>query len=270
MLVAEALGFGYRGRSIGRNVGFRLARGQVLCLLAPNGGGKSTLIKTLLGLLPPIEGRVLLDGRELGFWTRREIAQRLGYVPQHHEAHFPFEVADMVLMGRAARLPGFAAPSARDREVAGRALETLGIGALHAAAYTEISGGERQLVLIARALAQEPEALLLDEPAANLDYGNRARVLAHVRHLADSGIAVLMSTHEPEHARSCADWILMLKDGAVFAAGPPQALLTRERLDGLYGLAPPGLAPDAAADPGLPWDSVAWRRCTGVSDTAPR
>lgn len=248
MLVAERLEFGYRRRPIGRGVGFRLERGQVLCLLSPNGGGKSTLIKTLLGLLPPLAGRVLLDDRGLDAWSRREIAQRLGYVPQHHEPHFPFAVMDIVLMGRAAHLPRFAVPSARDRDIARRALDNLGIAALSETAYTEISGGERQLTLIARALAQQPEALLLDEPAANLDYGNRARVLEHVRHLADSGIAVLMSTHEPEHARCCADRVLMLKDGAVFAEGPPQVLLTRERLDALYGLAPPpGAATRATA-----------------------
>jgi iron complex transport system ATP-binding protein len=150
---------------------------------------------------------------------------------------------DIVLMGRAAHLSRFAAPSARDRDIAERALDSLGIAALRDAAYTEISGGERQLVLIARSLAQQPEALLLDEPAANLDYGNRARVLAHVRHLADSGIAVFMSTHEPEHALCCADRVLMLKDGAVFATGAPHALLTRERLDTLYGIAPAQQSP---------------------------
>jgi iron complex transport system ATP-binding protein len=261
-LVAEELEFGHRGRPIGRGISFRLERGQVLCLLSPNGGGKSTLIRTLLGLLPPVAGRVLLDGRELNAWSRREIAQRLGYVPQHHEAHFPFAVMDIVLMGRAAHLSRFAAPSARDRDIAERALDALGIAALRDAVYTEISGGERQLVLIARALAQQPEALLLDEPAANLDYGNRARVLAHVRHLADSGIAVLMSTHEPEHALSGADRVLMLKEGMMFAEGAPRALLTRERLDSLYGIA-------ASAAPGIPGIDAGIPGRWAVSDSAP-
>ncbi|MCC6470392.1 MAG: ABC transporter ATP-binding protein, partial [Alphaproteobacteria bacterium] len=164
MLTVEELAFGYPGHAVGRDVSLRLEPGEVLCLLGPNGGGKTTLFKTMLGLLRPQGGRVTIDGQDIAALGPRRMAQLVGYVPQAHAGYFPFLVADMVLMGRTAHVGLFAAPSACDRAIAGEATATMGIAALAEQVYTRISGGERQLALIARALAQQARILVMDEP----------------------------------------------------------------------------------------------------------
>src|SRR5687767_5670504 len=169
MLEARSLAFGFPGRTIGRDVGFGLGEGEVMCVLGPNGGGKTTLFRTLLGLLPPHGGEILLDGKPLSSHTRAEVARRIGYVPQGHAGYFAYSVKEMVLMGRTAHLGAFATPGRRDHEVADRALEALGIAPLANKPVTEVSGGERQLAIVARALAQEPALLVMDEPTASLD-----------------------------------------------------------------------------------------------------
>ncbi len=197
MLAVEDLAFGYGRRVIGSGVSFALGRGEVLCLLGPNGCGKTTLLKTLLGLLPAKAGRVLVEGSDLAGMRRRDVARRIAYVPQAHAAFFPFTVREVVVMGRASRLGPFAAPGAGDEAAAARSLDALGIGHLAHADYSRISGGERQLALIARALAGEPQLLVMDEPTASLDFGNQARVLTQVRRLSGSGITIVFSTHDP-------------------------------------------------------------------------
>lgn len=232
----RALAIGHGRRRVGEGIDFSVGAGEVLCLLGPNGGGKTTLFKTLLGLLPPLAGEVRVLGEPVAGWTRAAFAQRVGYVPQAHAGIFPFTVEDIVLMGRAARIARFAAPSRHDREVAGACLDALGIGHLKRRVYTEISGGERQLALIARALAQEPVLLVMDEPTASLDFGNQIRVLEHIAELRERGIAVLMSTHQPEHALRVADRIALLAPGGLAGVGEPAAVATPERLAALYGV----------------------------------
>src|SRR5262249_38613497 len=156
--------FGYPGKEIGRGVTFSLSGGEVLCLLGPNGGGKTTLFKTVLRLLAPRGGRVEGDGQPVIRWSRAQVARVFGYVPQPQVGAFPFTVDEIVLMGRTAHVGPFATPSAADRAVALAMLGALGIAHLSGRPYTEISGGERQLTLIARALAQEPAILVMDEP----------------------------------------------------------------------------------------------------------
>jgi iron complex transport system ATP-binding protein len=236
MLAVEDLAFGFPRRTVGSGVGFTLAAGEVLCVLGPNGGGKTTLLRTLLGLLAPHAGSIRLAGKALAAFTRTEIAHRLGYVPQAHAGTFAFSVSEMVLMGRIAHMGLFAAPSARDREAAARAIDTLGITALAGRAFTEISGGERQLALIARALAQEPQLLVMDEPTSSLDFGNQVRVLGHVRRLAAQGMAVLMSSHQPDHALQVADRALLLAEGKVVELGAPRAVIRPDTLQRLYGI----------------------------------
>jgi iron complex transport system ATP-binding protein len=233
-LEARGLSFGYGGDPVGAGVDLDLAGGEVVCLLGPNGGGKTTLFRTLLGILPPIAGEVRVADRPLAHWSRRERARLLGWVPQAHAGLFAFTVEDVVLMGRTARRGRFAAPSRRDHDVARSALERLGIGRLAARVYTQVSGGERQLTLVARALAQEAGVLILDEPTASLDFGNQLRVLAEVRRLRDDGIGILMSTHQPEHALEVADRIALLEAGRIVAQGPPRETATPERLARLY------------------------------------
>lgn len=236
-LIAENLGFGYRGRRVGSGVTLELAPGEVLCLLGPNGSGKTTLFKTLLGLLPPQEGAVLIDGRDVRALTREAIARQISYVPQAHGAFFPYTVRELVLMGRTAHLDLFAAPAARDHAAAMAAIERMGLTQLADAIYTQISGGERQLALIARALAQEARMVIMDEPTANLDFGNQVRVLERIRGLADEGIGVLLSTHDPDHAFLCADRVAMLYQGRLMASGKTADVMTAERLQEIYGVA---------------------------------
>ena len=235
-LEAQGLGFGYPGKPVGRDVGLALGAGEVLCLLGPNGSGKTTLFKTLLGLLPAQAGEVLIDGRALRRLARVEVATRIAYVPQAHIAHFPFTVRDMVTMGRTAHLGPFARPGARDHAAALEALETLGIADLADADYTRISGGQRQLALIARALAQASPLIVMDEPTASLDFGNQALVLREIRALAAQGYGIVLSTHGPDHAFACASAVALLHGGRLVATGAPSDVLSPARLEAVYGL----------------------------------
>ncbi|HEY0302368.1 MAG TPA: ABC transporter ATP-binding protein, partial [Rhizomicrobium sp.] len=172
-LEGRALAIGYPGHVVGRSLDVALDTGEVLALLGPNGGGKTTLLKTLLGLLTPIAGAVRLDDKALGDYSIQQRARLIAYVPQVHVGTFAFTVETVVLMGRTAHGDLFSRPSAHDHDVAARALSRFGIAHLSPRPYTQISGGERQLVLLARALAQEPQFIVLDEPTASLDFGNQ-------------------------------------------------------------------------------------------------
>jgi len=234
MLEVDALAYGFPGRTIGSGLGFALGDGEVLCVLGPNGSGKTTLFRTLLGLLAPHGGAIRLDGASLAELPRSEVARRVGYVPQAHAGYFAYTVREMVLMGRTAHLTAFAVPGARDREIASSTLESLGIAHLAERPFTAISGGERQLALIARALAQEPRLLVMDEPTASLDFGNQVRVLERIRALAARGIAVLFSTHDPDHAFLCAGRALLLAEGRMLALGTPREVIRAETLERMY------------------------------------
>jgi iron complex transport system ATP-binding protein len=235
ILAAENLAFGYPGRLVGQGVSLGVQAGEVLALLGPNGGGKTTLLKTLLGLLKPQGGRVFLEGKPLADFPVAERARRIGYVPQAHAGAFAFSVRDVVLMGRTAHQGLFASPSKADRALAQSKLAELGIAHLSEQPYTMISGGERQLVLIARALAQEPRVIVLDEPTASLDFGNQGKVLRQIGDLKSRGLAVLFTTHDPNHALRHADRVALLSGGTLLAAGPPIEMLTASRLADLYG-----------------------------------
>lgn len=237
MLELRNLSCGYGRRPLLEAVSVALQGGELLCLLGPNGVGKTTLFKTILGLLPALGGEIRLDGRSAARWSRRDFARRVGYVPQTHAPPFPFTVRDVVAMGRAAHRSVFAAPGAHDRELAAAALDTLGISALAEARYTEISGGERQLVLIARALAQAPRVLVMDEPTSNLDYGNQLKVMAHVRRIAArEDIGVILTTHHPNHALLYASRVLLIDRERRCHVGAPQALITEDYLRSTYGV----------------------------------
>jgi iron complex transport system ATP-binding protein len=234
MLEVRDLAFGFPGRTVGRDVSFTLAAGEAMCVLGPNGGGKTTLFRTILGLLEPHGGAVRVESADLHELSRSEVARRVGYVPQGHAAYFAFTVREFVLMGRTAHLGAFASPAKRDVLVAERALKSLGIAHLADRPVTEISGGERQLALVARALAQEPRLLVLDEPTASLDFGNQVRVLQKVAALARSGIAVLFSSHDPDHAFLCASRALLLAEGRVLEIGAPREVIRADTLERMY------------------------------------
>ena len=234
ILEGRGLTIGYSDRVVGRNLDVALAKGEVLALLGPNGGGKTTLLKTLLGLLAPKAGEVRLGDRPLASFASRDRARLIAYVPQSHSATFAFTVEAIVLMGRTAHGNLFSRPTAADRAVATRALERFGIAHLGERPYTMISGGERQLALLARALAQEPQFIVLDEPTASLDFGNQGRVMNEIRALAESGLGVLFTTHDPNHALRAADRAFLLRDGRMVAEGNIGAVLNREQLQSLY------------------------------------
>jgi len=235
-LAAHALDYGYGTRAIGRGLDLTLESGEVLCVLGPNGAGKTTLFRTLLGLLPALAGRVTAGGQDLHSLPRAQIAREVAYVPQASASYFDFSLAEMVEMGRTAHLGTFARPGKRDRDLARAALDRMGIAALADRPVSGVSGGERQLALIARALATEARSIVMDEPTANLDFGNQSRVLGEIARLKASGIAVLLCTHDPDHALQVADRALLLQKGQPLALGPASAVLTGEMLSALYGL----------------------------------
>ena len=234
-LSGHNLTIGYTDHVVGRQLDLALSSGEVLALLGPNGGGKTTLLKTLLGLLAPRAGEVKLGGRSLVRYSIRERARLLAYVPQSHVSTFAFTVEAVVLMGRTAHGNIFSRPTAGDRAIAVRMLERFGVGHLRERPYTMISGGERQLVLLARALAQEPQFVVLDEPTANLDFGNQGKVMREIRQLAASGHGVLFTTHDPNHAMRAADRVYLLRGGECIGEGPTSTILGRPQLEALYG-----------------------------------
>lgn len=236
-LAAKSLSYGYPGHIVGSDLNLQVSAGEVVCALGPNGGGKTTLFRTLLGLLEPLDGEITVDDRPLAAWPRHELAKIIGYVPQAHNGNFAFTVQEMVLMGRTTHIGLFAMPSREDRDATGRAIDTLGIAHLARHPYTQISGGERQLVLIARALAQGSSLLIMDEPTANLDIGNQMLVLEQIRTLTQSGIGILFSTHDPDQAFQCADGVMMLHAGGLLCSGPPAVVLSHKNLAELYGVA---------------------------------
>lgn len=235
-LEARHVSCGYGAGDVVRDASFSLSGGETLCLLGPNGVGKTTLFKAILGFLPLSGGEIRIGGQSVSRMSRRELATLIGYVPQAHEPPFPFEVLDVVVMGGIGRLSPFASPSRERYRQAERALETLGVAHLRDRVYTEISGGERQMVLIARALMQEPKFLVMDEPTSNLDFGNQMRVLAQVGKLAARGVGVLMTSHFPDHAFLCRARVALMSRERPFQVGDADAMLTEEALRGAYGV----------------------------------
>lgn len=240
MLEVDKVSAGYRSaratREVVRDLSFRLDEGEILCMLGANGIGKTTLFKSILGSLPLLAGEIRLNGRSLAGFSLRERAGLAAYVPQSHTPPFPYTVLEVVQMGRAAHLPVLAAPSAKDREISAQALGTLGISDLSGRIYTELSGGERQLVLIARAIAQETPLLLMDEPTSSLDFGNQIRVLREIKRLAAAGKAILFTTHSPDHAFLCGGRAAVLKSAGECVTGSCDEILTGELMAEIYGI----------------------------------
>ncbi len=227
---------GYGTKKILENISLSVQSGEILCLLGPNGVGKTTLFKSILGFLKLQGGEILLDGENIHSWSKVRLAKVVGYVPQAHTPPFPFTVLDVVIMGRTAHMGMFASPTREDREIAEQALETLGISFLNERIYTEISGGERQMVLIARALTQQPEILIMDEPTANLDFGNQIRVLEQINKLSRNGLGVIMTSHFPNHAFLCSTKVLLMQRDNEFKVGTADEVVTEKNLRSAYGV----------------------------------
>lgn len=225
---------GYDDKKILSDVSFTVNTGEVCCLLGPNGVGKTTLFKTVLKLLRPLEGEVRIDGQDISRWSASKLAKRMAYVSQYHVPPFPYLVRDVVMLGRINSVGYFGTPSDHDHMVCEKAMEDLGIRYLRDKVYTDISGGERQLVMIARALAQEPDFLVLDEPTASLDYGNTIRVLKQIRTLRDKGYGIIMTTHNPDHAFMCNSSVVLLQRDRPVLFGPAADILTDQNLYDAY------------------------------------
>lgn len=231
----ESLSFAHPGgRHQMREVSMEVQRGQVAALLGPNGAGKTTLLRCLLGLLTPHSGSTYILGEDITQLSARRRAQLLAYVPQGTATVFPFTTLDMAVMGRTPHLSPLATPSAGDRAHARGILTELGLDHLADQSFASLSGGERGLALVARALVQESEVLILDEPTAALDLGNAVRVLAVVADLARRGHTIVMTTHQPDHALRGADQVVIMDQGRVRAQGNPRTALSGELLSEVY------------------------------------
>lgn len=230
------LSVGHGGCAVVEHVNIELKTGEILCLLGPNGSGKSTLIKTLLNLIDPCSGQVLLNNAPVQHTPARTLAKQLAYVPQSHGSNLGFSVGDTVLMGRTQQWGVFGGPGLADYSVVDEALEQLGIAALKQRDFSLLSGGQQQLVLIARALCQGAQILVLDEPTANLDFANAAKVMQTLASLAAHGKSVVFSSHNPQDALTVDATVCMLKGRAVLAQGQAKEVITSSNLSLLYGV----------------------------------
>ncbi len=239
MIEVKDLTFSHPGacRPVLEGISFRVNAGEITTVLGPNGSGKTTLFQCMLGIWDRHEGEVLFDGRSSKGMKRQEIARNVAAVPQEHEPPFPYSVEDVVLMGRAAHVGLLSSPSRQDRERARKAMDTMGISALADRPYTRISGGERQMVLIARCLAQEAPAVLMDEPTAHLDFRNQITVLMKTRAtVRKNGLAAVLNLHDPNMAILFSDRVLLLNGGKVVAEGKPGDVITKENIRAVYRL----------------------------------
>lgn len=236
MIEVNNLSFSYGGRRILQDVSLRAENGQFVSILGSNGVGKSTLFKCILGILPAYSGTIIVDGRDTRTMSVQEIAQKIAYIPQMSASAFNYSVEDIVLMGTTAGLHSLRSPGVAEMRRAEDAMERMGILDLRQRCFHHLSGGERQLAVIARALAQQANILLLDEPGSALDFGNQMRILHEAKSLARDGYLVIQTTHDPERAYLFSDRMIALKNGRVFAQGTPAEVLTEENIRQLYGV----------------------------------
>jgi iron complex transport system ATP-binding protein len=232
----DGISFRYDDHGVFSDVSLDVLPGEVLCLLGPNGCGKTTLLRCVSGALKIEKGSIRLGQQELSAMTATEIARQIGFVFQEHSAPFPYSVIDVVCMGRAPHIRIFSAPIARDVQMAEEALDAVGMFHLRDKPYTQISGGERQLVLIARTIAQQPQVILLDEPTSHLDLKNQALILRKIKALARQGLSIMMSTHLPNHALLHASKVALMHSGGVLTSGRPQDVITEQSLKAIYGI----------------------------------
>ena len=230
------LNFSYGNRQVLHDISFTASSGEFLSILGPNGVGKSTLFRCVLGLLSGYTGTVSIDGTDVRSFSVREMAKHIAYIPQSSHPIFNYSVSDIVLMGRTSGLGTFRSPKKKDVEICQWAMEKVGISHLALRCFHRLSGGEQQLVLIARALVQKAPVLMLDEPTANLDFGNQLRVLEQARSLAREGYTVIQTTHHPEQSYLFSDRILTIQNGRVLKEGTPEEVLTEETIQALYGV----------------------------------
>ena len=236
-LTVNDITFGYdSGRNVLEHLSFSYDSPEVLCILGSNGMGKSTLLQCIIGAFQISAGAITVDGVPVADYKARDFARKIAYIPQSHTPSFAYKVIDIVTMGRTSRIGYLANPTSEDVEFAHEQLTYLGVDHLAEKPYTDISGGERQLVMIASALTQEPELMILDEPTAHLDFGNAYRFVQLVEKLRDRNMGVLMTTHFPDHALMLGSRTAVLSGGRIIAEGLAKDVINDESMHELYGI----------------------------------
>ncbi|GGC78791.1 ABC transporter ATP-binding protein [Enterococcus wangshanyuanii] len=234
MLQVMDIDFSYRKTKILSKISFELDYGQSVCLLGKNGVGKSTLFKCLLNIVQPTSGVIKINGQALQRYSRSELSKLVSYIPQKQKGHIGFTVFEMVLMGTTSRLKHFRQPGKAEYDLVEAALAELNIIHLKQKLFSELSGGEQQLVIIARSVAQQSKIIIMDEPCANLDYGNQIVVLEMIRALSEKGYLIIQATHDPNHVLQYGDQVLILREGRLLIQGTPNEVLTSQRLEEIY------------------------------------
>jgi ABC-type cobalamin/Fe3+-siderophores transport system ATPase subunit len=232
--------FAYNGENVFKNININLNQGEILCLFGPNGCGKTTLLENILGLLKLKNGSIHLNGKDIHKMKPHEIAKKIAYVPQIHDKTFPYKVKEIVLMGRAAYTPIFSMPSKEDKNKVDEVLELLGINNLRDRPYTKLSGGEARLVMVARALAQESQIILMDEPTAHLDFRHELEILETiVKLIKEKGLSIIMATHFPNHSlyfqnNGIKTLLAIMNNKKILFSGTPENVLTEENMKTLF------------------------------------
>lgn len=238
MIKIRNLSFSYKAgeKPVLNQIHTTIPAGRLITILGANGAGKTTLFKCMLGFLKQYEGEILLEGKEIRTLRRKEIAKQIAYIPQSESPVYNYTVFDSVLMGTTGSLSPLGSPKEEQRKVTEEALTRLGIEHLAQRGINEISGGERQLTLLARAMAQRANTLIMDEPTANLDYGNQQMVMNQITAMTKEGYTILLSTHNPEHALQYATHVLAIKDSHIIADGEVQNTLDEDLIEQIYGI----------------------------------
>lgn len=234
MISVQNLSFSYHNAPILHDVSFTIEAGSVLCILGSNGTGKTTLLRCLLGFLQPSSGQITIAEKNATVLNARKRAHLIAYVPQHSDLAFPFSVQEVVLMGRVSHMALHATYSQHDYDLAQQSLKTLDIEHLAHKRFSELSGGQQQMVLVARALTQQARILIMDEPTSALDYHNQICILHAIRELANNNYTICMTSHYPDHAFLAADQVILMKEGRIAYSGTPRDVLTDNNLSDIY------------------------------------
>ena len=229
--------FSYHGKDyIWENVNLQVEQGDSVCILGANGCGKTTLFNCIAGNFQLAKGSIYIDGKPLGDYSITELAKTIGIVYQEHSVAFPYTSLEVVRMGRTPYLSAFQTPSQADTDMAYSIMEEMGIAHLAEKPYSRISGGQRQLVLIARTLCQTPKAILIDEPTSHLDFKNQALVMKTLRSLSEKGMTIIMTSHSPSHAWQVSNKTVLMGKGGIIAQGTPSEVMTADNLQKTYGV----------------------------------
>lgn len=236
VITLDHASFSYNGREdVFTDLTYEISSENIFCILGPNGIGKSTLLNVIMDLLPLREGRVCIDGRPVQDYRRSDLAKKVSYIPQAYQMTFPYTVLDLVLMGRTPHLNDMNRPSPRDYEKVMEAVSSLGIEDLLDRTCTQLSGGQLQMAMLARAIAQEADFLLLDEPTSHLDFGKEMETLRILVKLHRRGVGILFTTHNPNHAFMVCDSVAIMDKGSFTCVGSPSEIVTEENLSRIYG-----------------------------------